>query len=161
MTPSLPIPATLRPSRKRTVVLLLVSTLFLLAGVGMIRDGKPTGYFVAGVFALCWVAFALQLHPKASYLHLAPEGFTFCSLFRAHTVRWDDVREFGVVSISFNRMVTWNFTPEYRATKPGRALSKSLSGYEAALPDTYGLKAQELAELMEELRRRYSRQPVG
>ena len=34
-------------------------------------------------------------------------------------------------------------------------ISQALSGYEAALPDTYGLKHDELAELMNTLLRRY------
>ena len=44
--------------------------------------------------------------------------------------------------------------PDYPATGRARAISKSLSGYEAALPDTYGMKPQELVELMESLRQR-------
>ena len=99
--------------------------------------------------------FALQFHPKAAYLHLAPDAFTFCSLFRAHAVRWEHVREFAVIYVGPNRMVAWNFRPDYPATGRARAISKSLSGYEAALPDTYGMKPQELVELMESIRQRY------
>jgi hypothetical protein len=155
VTPNLQIPATLRPSRKQAALLFLVCLLFVIGGVWMVLDGKPMGYFCGGFFALGLPAFALQFHPRAAYLHLAPDGFTFCSLFRAHTVRWAHVREFAVIYIGLNRMVAWNFTPDYPATGRARAVSKSLSGYEAALPDTYGMRPQDLVELMEGLRQRY------
>jgi hypothetical protein len=99
--------------------------------------------------------FALQFHPKAAYLHLAADGFTICSLFRAHTVRWAQVREFAVIRVGPNRMVGWNYTPDYPGSGRARAVSKLLAGCEAALPDTYGMKPQELAKLMESLRQRY------
>ncbi len=125
----------------------------------MVRDGKLMGYFCGGFFALGLPVFALQFHPKAAYLHLAPDGFTFCSLFRAHTVRWTHVGEFAVICVGPNRMVAWNFTPDYPATGRARAISKSLSGYEAALPNTYGMKPHELADLLDSLRRRYAANP--
>jgi hypothetical protein len=155
MTNDIDIPTTLRPGRTKTAGRCLACLIFVVIGIAMVRTGEPAGYFCGGFFALCLPVFAIQFHPGAAYLRLAPEGFTFCSLFRSHTVRWTDVCEFGAVTIGGNRMVAWNFAPEY--TPPGRVrrISKSLYGYEAALPDTYGLKAQELAELMEGLRQRY------
>jgi hypothetical protein len=49
-------------------------------------------------------------------------------------------------------MVAWNFTPDLPATSLVGGVAKSVFGYEAALPDTYGLKPRELAELLESLR---------
>jgi hypothetical protein len=149
------IPTTLRPSRTQAAVLFLLCLLFVIGGIWMVLDGKPMGYFCGGVFALGLPVFALQLHPKAAYLHLGPEAFTFCSLFRAHKVRWEHVREFAVIYVGLNRMVAWNYVPEHPAIGGARAISKSLCGYEAALPDTYGMKPQELVELMESMRQRY------
>jgi hypothetical protein len=155
MTSNIHIPATLFPSRKKAVVLFLISLLFVICGIWMIRQGQMMGYFCGGFFALGLPVFALQFHPKAAYLRLEPDGFTFCTLFRAHTVRWATVREFAVIQVGPNRMVAWNFTPDYPASGSARSISKSLSGYEAALPDTYGLKPRELADLMESLRQSY------
>jgi hypothetical protein len=157
MTSSIQIPTTLRPSRKKAAMLFLVSLLFVVGGIWMVRDGQMMGYLCGGFFALGLPVFALQFHPKAAYLRLEPDSFTFCSLFRAHTVRWAIIREFAVICVGPNRMVAWNFTPDYPASGSARAISKSLSGYEAALPDTYGMKPQELVELMEGLRQSYGK----
>jgi hypothetical protein len=156
MTSNIQIPATLRPSRKKAAILFIFSMVFVLGGISMVRNGQPMGYFCGGFFALGLPIFALRLHPKAAFLRLEPDSFTVCSLFRSHTVRWAFVREFAVVYIGPNRMVAWNFTPEYPTTGSLRAISKSLSGCEAALPDTYGMKPKELVELMEGLRQSYA-----
>ena len=118
VTSSIQIPETLRPSLTKAAVLFLVCLLFVVCGIWMIREGKPMGYFCGGFFALGLPVFALQFHPKAAYLHLAADGFTFCSLFRAHTVRWEHGREFAVIQVGPNRMVAWNFTSDYPATGP-------------------------------------------
>ena len=154
------LPVTLHPNRARAALWLLLSLGFVAIGVLMVRDGKLAGYFVGGVFALGVLVFAINLHPRASYLRLTEEGFTYCSLFRAHGVRWDAVAEFAVIvlptaTVSKPRLVAWNFVPGYPRTGRARAISQALCGYEAALPDTYGLKHDELAGLMNTLLQRY------
>ncbi len=154
------LPVTLYPNRARTALWLLLSLVFLAIGVLMVRDGKLAGYFVGGVFALGVLVFAINLHPQAAYLLLTEEGFTYCSLFRAHAVPWAAVAGFAVIvlptaTVNKPRLVAWNFVPDYPSKGSARKISQALSGYEAALPDTYGLKYDELAELMNTLLRRY------
>ena len=161
MTTSLPsLPLTLRPSRTRTVLLLLACLGLTALGVFMARDGEWLGYLVGGLFMLAVPFFVLQLHPRAAYLLLNEEGFTYCSLFRAQAVRWVDVEGFGVIAINAFRMVAWNFVPDHPRTGRARMLSQAVSGYEAALPDTYGLKPRELAHLLEALRQRWGEPPA-
>lgn len=150
--PLAPVPTRLRANWAKSALLLTVSLLFVLAGWWMVLTGFWLGYLVIVFFGLCAIVFTLQFHPKAAYLLFDTDGFTYCSLFRAHTVRWEHVREFGIIRIASNPMVAWNFTRTYRDSGKSRALSKSLSGYEAALPDTYGLPAEDLLKQMETLR---------
>ncbi len=145
------VPLTLRPGRGQTLLWLLVCIGFVVIGISMAREGRPTGYFCAGFFGLGLPVFGLQFHPRAAYLQLSSDGFTFCSLFRAQFVPWTQVREFAVIRVGQKRMVAWNFTPNHPARVRMRRISKALSGYEAALPDTYGLKPQELAEVLNSL----------
>ncbi len=147
------LPVTLRPSRAKWVGALLVSSAFFAVGLLMVGLGEPKGYFCAGFFGLCSAVFGVTLHPKAAYLELTAEGFTFCSLFRAHTLRWEHVSDFGVAVVGLNRFVGWNFAPGYPGPERGRALSRSLSGFEAALPLAYGMNLRDLAQWMEEIRR--------
>ncbi len=58
-------------------------------------------------------------------------------------------------TVSKHRMVAWNFVSGHPRTGRARAISQAVSGYEAALPDTYGLKPAALAGLMNTLLQRY------
>ena len=158
MPPALPV--TLHPSRIRTALLLLTCLGFTALGAFMVRDGEWLGYLVGGLFALAVPIFVVQFHPRAAFLRLDEAGFTFCSLFRAQTVRWETVADFGVITVHAFRMVAWNFVPGHPRTGRARMLSQAVSGYEAALPDTYGLKPVELANLMNTLRQRWGEPPA-
>lgn len=160
MRTNLQIPTTLPGSRKKAAMLFLVCLVFVMGGVWMVRSGEAEGYFVAGFFGLGLPVAALQFHPRAAYLELREDGFTFCGLFRAHSVRWADVREFGVMDVSGNLMVGWNFTADYARSGRARVVAKTLTGYEAALPDSYGMKPRELADVMESLRQGVVREAV-
>ena len=156
------LPLTLYPSRVRTALWLLLALVFVAIGVLMVRDGKPAGYLVGGVFALGALVFTINFLPQAAYLQLTEEGFTFCSLFRAQRVPWDTVSEFAVIvlptaTMSRPRLVAWNFVRGYPSKGSARKISQALSGYEAALPDAYGLKHDELAELMNLLLRQHGK----
>ncbi|MCC6961950.1 MAG: hypothetical protein IT585_01720 [candidate division Zixibacteria bacterium] len=159
MFASMQIPVTLRPSRTRTALLFCGSLMFVILGVWMVREGLVVGYLSIGFFGLGLIAFGLNFHPRAAYLHLSEDGFTYCRGFLRHTHGWSDIQEFGVVIFKFNRIVAWNFAPDYPASRGGRAFSRWIADFEAALPDTYGMKAEYLAELMERLRLRYSAAP--
>lgn len=155
MRPSPAIPLTLHPSRKRTALLFAVSAMFVAGSILMVRNGRPSGYFCGGFFALCLLVIGVQFHPKASCLHLAAEGFTVRSLFRAgYTVPWNCVEKFVVGRFLLQSMVCWNFVPGYPAWRRARRFSRALCGHEAGLHDTYGMKPQELAELLNSLVRR-------
>lgn len=150
------LPTTLHPNRTKMALLFLVCAAFVVIPVWMVRDGQSMGYLTGVFFALGLPVFAVQLLPNATYLQLRSDGFTFCSLFRAHTFQWRQVQTFAAIHVGVNPMVAWNFTADYVASGGMRRASKAFSGYEAALPDTYGMKAQELADLLNELRRSYA-----
>lgn len=146
----------LHPKKTSSVLSLLVTLLFLVIGVLMILDNEGEGWFVAIVFGFGFLISVVNLLPKASYLLLDEEGFETCSLFRKHKYHWNDVSHFVVGSISHNKMVMFNFSKEYAKGKRSRKMASFISGAEGALHDTFGLKAEELAKLMNRYRAFYA-----
>ena len=69
-------------------------------------------------------------------------------MFRSHTFKWSEVSEFGVGQIFGNKMVLMNFSESYKASPSLRKFSITFVGADGALPDSYGLKPEDLAELM-------------
>jgi hypothetical protein len=151
------IPVTLRSSRKKMLWMLLGSLLFVAAGFWMLSDGRVTAYLTIAFFGLCALVFGISLLPNSSYLRLAREGFTVCSMFRSRFIEWRHVGEFGVTRIGLKKMVGWD--PSHSTSKLGRA-NKAMCGYASALPDTYGMKAEDLADLLNHLRDEHTAQII-
>lgn len=147
----------LKPKEAKYVGLILFCLALGAAGVSMARSGKAAGWFVAGLFGVGGLVLTIQLLPGASYLALKPEGFVMCSFFRPWAFSWTDVDSFSVGSMGRNKVVTFRFSESYQKQTGARKLARAISGAEAALPDTYGMDAEELARLLNEWRNRAGR----
>ena len=146
---------TLHTSKAKSLLLLLAS----LVGVFVAQDGELMGHVAYAFFGLCSVAYMVQLTTGGGYLKLRDDEFEFVFGFgRKQCVKWDDVGSFGVAVVRNlsryyvppTRLVGWNYKQGVDVSKFGRATSKTLSGREACLPDTYGMKMEELLSLLNE-----------
>jgi hypothetical protein len=70
-------------------------------------------------------------------------------MFRSRSVAWREVNKFGVNRIGVRNIVGWD--PSQTPSTVEKAATV-LSGYASTLPETYGLTAEELAELLNRLR---------
>ncbi len=150
--PEIVLPMRLAPSRIRTIGLLAASLAFLVVALLMAREQPMLGYLGAAFCAATAVVFGVQLVPGASFLELTAEGFTFAGMFRKKSELWRDIRGFGVWRASRNKMVGWLYMPGHQVR--GQSFSEAMTGVHGSLPDTYGMKAEDLADLMNELKRR-------
>ena len=150
---------TLHTSKAKSLLLLLASLLFTVAGVFMALDGELMGHVGYVFFGFCSLAYVVQLITGGGYLKLTEDEFEFFSGFaRKQCVSWDDVDSFGVAVVRNlsryyvppTRLVGWNYKQGVDVSKFGRVTSKTLSGREACLPDTYGMKLEELVSLLNE-----------
>jgi hypothetical protein len=69
--------------------------------------------------------------------------------------RWDEVTGFSVYSTAGGAQVGFDFAPG--AEPRGSGIAGRLAGVEGGLPNTYGLKAEALADLLNLWRETYSR----
>jgi len=138
----------LRPKPTKWLAVAVGSFAFVLIGIWMVRSREIFGWLGIVVFGLCLSVSLICLLPQASYLRLTPDGFTICSLFRAHTIRWDDVASFGVGRIFTNKMVMFNYAESYPHSPKLRSFNTQLTGFDAAIPDSYRLRHEDLADLL-------------
>jgi hypothetical protein len=149
----------LRASRFKWAVLLLAGAVFAMGGVLVFfaaPGGRVGGIVVFVFFGACAVVAAIQL-VLGSTLTLTTDGYTFTSLGRLVTRRWQDVEPFVAVRTSaIGGVVGIRLAvPSERLPGPRRA-ARAVAGYDGgALPDTYGMKADDLAALMNEWHSRY------
>jgi hypothetical protein len=88
---------------------------------------------------------------------LTPTEFVTSTLFVSKVFRWEEVEEFNVMNVKGASMVVFALSPQGKINRPEswwRRLNKAFSGGDENLPDTYGMKAQALADLMNQRRRR-------
>lgn len=146
-------PLVLRPKKSATILILLISLLFVAVGLGMGVSGDWIGYFCAAFFALGIPVFTCRLLPDKFYLLIGSDGFTVCNFRQKYFVPWSVVDKFVVINInpigtSKLKRVGYNLSGLYGTSSLDLEMSKSFAPTEAALPDTYGKKAEALAELM-------------
>jgi hypothetical protein len=139
----------LRPSKARAWLLFAGSAAFTAAGLLMISSAKGfAAWMVTMFFGACLLIAVVQLLPNASWLELQPEGFIVRSLYRQGLLtRWTQVSEFGTARFSWgNTLVV--FDDSQPATQRLAKANRALFGFTSALPDTYGMKADALADLL-------------
>lgn len=146
---------TLYNKKWSAISLFLISAAGVAGGIwiGMVKSW--TGFFIAGLFVR-WLPIAIvQRIPGCPYLHVDQSGFTISNLFRRNTVPWSAVDQFFVVTIRHTgiwvrQIVGFNFVPSCHQLKKFRQFAKIIGKCEGAIPDTYGKKANELAQFLNE-----------
>lgn len=139
----------LRPSPLKWLAMVALSAVFVWIGVTVMGTHPVVGWSCLVFFGLCGAIGVLNLLPNASRLVLDDDGFEIRSLFRTSRVRWADIARFGTLRIGLHRIVGFDFVEGYRGSDGLRRINRDLSGFQGALPDTYGLKADALAERMQ------------
>ena len=138
----------------RALSLLAMSVVFMVVGGMMIVDHDGLGWFVAGLFGLMiFVFLALSLWP--GQLVLTPDAFIINNLRGKSTWRWQGIEQFGIMRIYFRGFASKRvgFRFKHGGHSALRKLSIGLTGFDGALPDTYGLSAERLVAIMEDVRR--------
>ena len=135
------------PSKTKWVFVTLLGLIFVAAGIFIIiQKGDTVGWVVTGFFGLVVLVGIAPLLGIGSWLEVRADSFTMCSLGRQHDIRWDECSEFGVGVIGHNKTVMFN--RERDMNSAAGKFARSMTGATGALPDTYGMKADALAALM-------------
>lgn len=146
--PQFPGPRIFFPSPEKWLKLTLGSALFTAIGIAMMLKAAPFGIFVTASFGVGTMIGITMLLPGANSLRLDGDGFEITKFFfLRQRYSWLNVSDFVVWGMFQNRMVV------FKAEKPrlgvyeriNAAMAGGRNGY---LPDTYGMSAAELVQLM-------------
>lgn len=151
------LPITLYPSKRSTILWLLVCILFVFAGYWLIQSGSLVGWATAILFGIGAVVFTVTLLPNSSYLRISKQGLEIRTLYKSGFINWSDVERFDAGSIGSNKMVLVSYTAEHTKYQTAKSVARFLAGTEGALPDTYGHTAEQLAEKLNFLKSQCSK----
>ena len=143
----------LHPKKSFALRILIVCSLGVAGGIWMAQEIGWIGYLFAGLVALGLPVAVVQLLPGSAYLRITEDGLSVAFMFRVKNIPWNVIDHFFVVPIkqfgrTIHKMVGFNSVPSYDRAKTGRRMSSAIAHYEGGLPDTYGMKAEELADLL-------------
>ncbi len=119
------------------------------------------------LIGMTWLLLALgllPLLPRSSFLKLGRDGLQVGKLWRTQTIPWEHISGFGVAAAQQRRsagkmhFVGFNFTDASKELYSYRVLqeSRKVFGFDATLPDSYGLAVEELARHLSQLHRVYT-----
>lgn len=143
----------LRASRLKWTVVLAASLVFVSAGLLILLEapnGRVAGIAVILFFGLGAVVAVLQM--ATGRLELSPAGFTISGLGRKSTTRWSEVSSAAAVRPAGAGMKMVQIT----LSDSGHLHAAADVGGRRLLPDTYGMRAEDLAALMNEWHDRYA-----
>ena len=139
------------------LILLLLSTCLVVGGVFLASRHDPVmGWFFVGLFGLVAIQSIMNLLPGSNYLEIRPDGIDIRSNFRTWFVPWTDVKEFFPAYVKQRSKVCWNYASSPPEQRLARKITANIVGFEAALPDTYGMSTQALCNLLNDWRTRHA-----
>jgi len=161
---------TLKPRKLKTIGYLLISCAFVFIGFIVIDENALLRWSSISFFGLGVIVFIIQLIPDSTYLRLTRDGFEVRSLYKSNFTKWDEIKSFRAGSLTvptYTNLGTFISTNkkmvfyDYKKSHKKYRIGKSLSGRQAALPDLYGMKVDELAKLMNKWKNKNSVQQLS
>jgi hypothetical protein len=140
----------LRPSFRKWLGVFVLCLGFAAIGAVLCRDGDPSdrwvGWLSISLFGGGGTVVLRQIFSRRAHLRLDADGFSFATLRRRSDYAWAEITApFAAVHVSRVTLVMFN-----TARPPTRTstLNQGFCGYDYGLPDTYGMKAEDLAALI-------------
>ena len=110
----------LLPSRKRKILLIFAAIVICLALLIIVSEGGVDGK--GWVFILILIAAVISqfinMLPGASWLELDEKGLTIRNLFRERSYSWNDIDEFRIKFVRFNKVSVFDFVNEAKNRHP-------------------------------------------
>jgi hypothetical protein len=142
---------------KRLGRLAFLFALWILVTFGSSPSLRTGGVMLSFICFMAILLTAASLIPGAMSLKLSPQGFTIRNWFKEETFRWTDVKEFRLITyrylgfIPIRRQVGFKFSDTYKRNVL-RRIAGALVSFDRILPDNFGMKAKQLAALLETAR---------
>lgn len=146
-----PGPVTLYPSKMKMLLVWAICAGFTAGGIMLIPTDPLTGWSACIFFSLGVIILPFVMLPHASALTLNEDGFDLIVLYRRGHLHWRDANDFAAENahrldecVAFDQIIPGVHPVMNKVMR----LATMLTGHTGRLPDTYGLSADDLADLM-------------
>lgn len=122
----------------------------------MVLSGDWVGWLGVGIAVVACAMYIWVVFSPNSRLYLSADGFRFGTLRRISAYRWSDVARFFPLRIGPHDRVCFTFSTRFEGEEKLRRINQKFGGFDRFLPDDYGMKAGELADLLESWRTKFA-----
>jgi hypothetical protein len=151
----LPDSLTLKPDRLRWLFVFLISAGFVGIALWLGPTQDPVLFWGGGgFFVFCALVAAPLMFGVGARLTLDREGFTCRTLFRTFRREWRECTFFHPVSTGMRKYVGFSTAQDEAAHPNVAAANRAVIGASGMLPDTFGMTAEDLSDLMNTYRGR-------
>lgn len=146
----------LKPRPWRMLLLLILSSFLVAFGFFLTsEENSVLGWFFVGMFGLAILRALISLLPSSNYLDIRPDGMEIRSDYKNWFVPWADVKSFFPAYVYRRSRVCWYYASSPSEQRLARKIISGLVGCEAALPDAYGMRTEDLCNLLNEWREKH------
>jgi hypothetical protein len=141
-----PGPILLFPSRRKWLGMIAGSAGFVIASIFIAGSNPIAALMGLLFFGACLLVGIVVLLPGSASLQLDKSGFVCTRFFRTTAYRWNEVSDFDVWRFRTTKIVMFEVAKPHLTTL--EKINRRLTGRNKGLPDTFGLTAEDLVELM-------------
>ncbi|MBW3521009.1 hypothetical protein [Chryseobacterium sp. NKUCC03_KSP] len=141
-------PLILKPSKIKSIILILISIGFISLGIKLLEKNMLIAVLNIFFFGICLIIFIINMIPNSSYLKIDEKGIEMKNLFRITFIPWQAVSGFKTKFIFVNKLVIFNIDEKLLE-------NSKMKGKTGAFPDTYGMSAKDLANLLNEYKAKF------
>jgi hypothetical protein len=142
-------------SKKKALMLLLGSAVFVALGVWLRSEDPFLGWFTIVCFGLGLSVSLTMFVPNTIYLSLDEEGFELSSPIKKYRIRWSDVEGFELARIQGVKMIAIHYRGGYEDQRFLRTASTALTGLEGGIANNYAAPLREILQSLREWHARY------
>ncbi|MCD0453868.1 PH domain-containing protein [Chryseobacterium sp. LC2016-27] len=141
-------PLILKPSKIKSIILILISIGFISLGIKLLEKNMLIAVLNIFFFGICLIIFIINMIPNSPYLKIDEKGIEMKNLFRITFIPWQAVSGFKTKFIFVNKLVIFNIDEKLLE-------NSKMKGKTGAFPDTYGMSAKDLANLLNEYKAKF------
>ncbi|WP_407405811.1 STM3941 family protein [Chryseobacterium sp.] len=141
-------PILLKPSKLKSILLSIISITFVILGVTLLEKNLLVGILNIVFFGICFAVFIIQILPSSSYLKINEQGIEMKNLFKTTFIPWESVSDFRTKNFFINKMVVFDIEKKFLE-------NDKIKPKTGAFPDTYGMSALQLAQLLNDYKNEY------
>lgn len=145
------LPLTLYPASRKLAMILALAIYFIALGLFLYQDLPVLAVAVIAFGSKLGYVYAPLLLPGRHYFTLTHEHLTIATWRSKRTLAWHDLDKIGILRFRRYSILAWTYSASFSGKRPDKMIFDFYGGFDVYLSVMYGMKSEELAQMMAEI----------